>query len=207
MAEEPSLSYYLPIAGGRIIGFIPFPRVLVLCEMQSVSSRIWTRIAVFISYGDNDYTTGTSIHDTQFFYKLSTSSSSSKTNLMQKNPATVLNYREVFFNFWTSLISFIHTWSSCDQTNLAWSHLTINQVFSFKHGFSWTTSSKTCLRKASCDCLCLYIQPCCHYIIDNALCRYMWILWDIYIIILSILAEINHFPISTQFILNTRALL
>ena len=31
-AEEPSLSYYLPIAGGRIIGFIPFPRVLVLCE-------------------------------------------------------------------------------------------------------------------------------------------------------------------------------
>ena len=23
-AEEPSLSYYLPIAGGRIIGFIPF---------------------------------------------------------------------------------------------------------------------------------------------------------------------------------------
>ena len=51
MAEEPSVSYYLPIAGGRIIGF---PRVLVLCEMQSVSSRIWTRIAVFISYGDND---------------------------------------------------------------------------------------------------------------------------------------------------------
>ena len=29
--------------------------------MQSVSSRIWTRIAVFISYGDNDYTTGTSL--------------------------------------------------------------------------------------------------------------------------------------------------
>ena len=28
--------------------------------MQSVSSRIWTRMAVFISYGDNDYTTGTS---------------------------------------------------------------------------------------------------------------------------------------------------
>ena len=24
--------------------------------MQSVSSRIWTRIAVFISYGDNNYT-------------------------------------------------------------------------------------------------------------------------------------------------------
>ena len=54
------LPYYLPIAGGRIIGFIPFPRVLVLCEMQSVSSRIWTRVAMSISYDDNHYTTSTS---------------------------------------------------------------------------------------------------------------------------------------------------
>ena len=61
-AEEPSLSYYLPITGGRIIGFIPFPSVLVLWEMQTVSSRIWTRVAVSISYNDNHYTTGTSIH-------------------------------------------------------------------------------------------------------------------------------------------------
>ena len=38
--EEPSLPDYLSIAGGRIIGFIPFTRVLVLCEMRSVSSRI-----------------------------------------------------------------------------------------------------------------------------------------------------------------------
>ena len=38
--EEPSLPNYLPIAGGRVIGFIPFPRVLVLCEMSSVSFRI-----------------------------------------------------------------------------------------------------------------------------------------------------------------------
>ena len=58
MAEEPSLPYYLPIARGRIIGFIPFPRVLVLCEMQSVSSRIWTRIAMSISDDDNHYTMG-----------------------------------------------------------------------------------------------------------------------------------------------------
>ena len=28
--------------------------------MQSVSSRIWTRVAVSISYDDNRYTTGTS---------------------------------------------------------------------------------------------------------------------------------------------------
>ena len=50
----------LAIAGGRIIGFIPFPRVLVKCEMQSVTSRIWTRVAVSISYDDNHYTMGTS---------------------------------------------------------------------------------------------------------------------------------------------------
>ena len=29
--------------------------------MQSVSSRIWTRVAVCISYDNNDYTTGASI--------------------------------------------------------------------------------------------------------------------------------------------------
>ena len=33
-AEEHSLYFYLPIAEGRIIGFIPFPRVLMLSEMQ-----------------------------------------------------------------------------------------------------------------------------------------------------------------------------
>ena len=66
--EVPSLSYYLPIAGRRIIGFIPFPRILVRCEMQSVSSRIWTRVAVSISYDDNHYTTGTSSLSLFFFF-------------------------------------------------------------------------------------------------------------------------------------------
>ena len=60
-AEKPSLPYYLPIAGRRDIGYIPFPRVLVLCEMQSVSSRIWTRVAVSIFYDNNHYSTGTSL--------------------------------------------------------------------------------------------------------------------------------------------------
>ena len=59
-AEKPSLPHYLPIAGGRIIGFVPFPRVLVLCEMQSAASRIWTHVAVSISNDDNHYTTGAS---------------------------------------------------------------------------------------------------------------------------------------------------
>ena len=60
-AEEPSLPYYLPIAGRSIIEFIPFLRVLVLCEMKSTSSRIWTSVTVSISYNDNHYTTGTSL--------------------------------------------------------------------------------------------------------------------------------------------------
>ena len=59
-AEEPSLSYYLPIAGGWIIRFTSFLRVLVLCEMQLVSARIWTRVAVSISYDGKHYTMGTS---------------------------------------------------------------------------------------------------------------------------------------------------
>ena len=66
-AEELILPYYLPIAGGRIIGFIPFPRVFVLCEMQSISSRVWTRVAVSISYDDNHYTAGTTVEITDLF--------------------------------------------------------------------------------------------------------------------------------------------
>ena len=38
--------------------------------MQSVSSRIWTRVAVFISYDDNHYTTGTSNADSNWVYGL-----------------------------------------------------------------------------------------------------------------------------------------
>ena len=34
------MPYYLPLAGRRITGFIPLTRILVLCEMQSDSSRI-----------------------------------------------------------------------------------------------------------------------------------------------------------------------
>ena len=69
-AEEISLPYYLPIAGGRIIGFIPFPRVLVLCEMQSVLSRIWTRVTVSISFGNNHYTMGTFVIIASFLTQL-----------------------------------------------------------------------------------------------------------------------------------------
>ena len=96
MAEEPSLSYYLPIAGGRIIGFIPFPRVLVLCEMQSVSSRIWTRIAVFISYGDNDYTTGTSYLLIWYSMRLELTSCSQYFGHVKYNSAASTNQEQLW---------------------------------------------------------------------------------------------------------------
>ena len=51
-----------------MFGFIPFPRVLVLCEIQPVSSKIWTRVAVSISYDDNHYTTGTSLYIYIYIY-------------------------------------------------------------------------------------------------------------------------------------------
>ena len=40
----------------------------MLCEMQSVSSRIWTQVVVSISYDDNHYTSGTPL--LTYVYKL-----------------------------------------------------------------------------------------------------------------------------------------
>ena len=51
-----SSAYYFPIAEEIIFGCIPFLRVLVLCEMQTDSSRIWTLFTTFISYDYNHYT-------------------------------------------------------------------------------------------------------------------------------------------------------
>ena len=53
--KEHSLAYYSPLAGGRIIGIVPFPIVLAPCEMQAVSCRVWTRVAVSISFDDIHY--------------------------------------------------------------------------------------------------------------------------------------------------------
>ena len=62
MTKERSLPYYEPIAGRKIIGFIPFSRVLALCEIKLASSSIWTRVAVSISYDDKIYTAVISIN-------------------------------------------------------------------------------------------------------------------------------------------------
>ena len=58
--KEPSLPYSILIARWRIVGFIPFPKILALCEMQTALSRNWTLFAVFISYHSNHYSMGTS---------------------------------------------------------------------------------------------------------------------------------------------------
>ena len=53
-AKEPSLPYYLPADGGKIIAYIPFPKLLTLCEMQTASTVIWTRVTVSIFYDDSN---------------------------------------------------------------------------------------------------------------------------------------------------------
>ena len=50
--KELSLSYYLPIAAGEDMDLC-LSRELARSEMQTASSRIWTRIACSISYHDN----------------------------------------------------------------------------------------------------------------------------------------------------------
>ena len=60
--KEHSLPYYAPIAGRRIIRLIPFPMVLLPCEMWIVSSRIWTKVTLSISNDGNHYTTNSSTY-------------------------------------------------------------------------------------------------------------------------------------------------
>ena len=63
--------------------------------MQSVSSRIWTRVAVFISYDDENYTTGTSIFMKIVLFQtiqfMISSQFSCKYSLIMKN-ISVLSY-------------------------------------------------------------------------------------------------------------------
>ena len=53
--KNSSLPYYLAEAGGRIGGFMLFPRVSALSEMQRASSMIWTRVVGLFSCDDNHY--------------------------------------------------------------------------------------------------------------------------------------------------------
>ena len=55
-AKEPRLPHYLPLVGRRIVKFIPFPRVSVLCQTEIASFRIRTRVTVSISFDGDHYT-------------------------------------------------------------------------------------------------------------------------------------------------------
>ena len=57
--KEPSIPYYLLIAGERIVRFILFPRLFAQCEMQTASFRIWTQVAESIIHDNNCYSTKT----------------------------------------------------------------------------------------------------------------------------------------------------
>ena len=54
--KEPNLPCYLLFAWRRIIRFILFSSITVLCGMQSAASRIGTCVTVSISYYYNHYT-------------------------------------------------------------------------------------------------------------------------------------------------------
>ena len=72
--KEPSLPNYLSIASVRRVRCMPFPRVLMLCEMQTILSRIWTQIDMFISKNDGHYITITSnIYQSELFFIWSSS--------------------------------------------------------------------------------------------------------------------------------------
>ena len=77
--KEPCLFNYSSIAGGRIVGCIPFPRSLARCEIQTASSRFRTRVTISISNDDNHYTMGASIiHSSIISFSLQELQKSSK---------------------------------------------------------------------------------------------------------------------------------
>ena len=53
--------YYLPIAGERRGGFMPFPKLFVQSKMSTVWFTIWTCFTKSILYNDNCYSTNVSI--------------------------------------------------------------------------------------------------------------------------------------------------
>ena len=57
--KEPSLPYYLPKAEEKIVWSITSSRILVLWEIQTALSRIWTGVTMPISIDNNYNTTDT----------------------------------------------------------------------------------------------------------------------------------------------------
>ena len=55
--KSPVCPIILPIGWGRIVGFIPFPKILELCKIKTAPCRIWTQFHVSISYNNIHNTT------------------------------------------------------------------------------------------------------------------------------------------------------
>ena len=51
-----SQTYYFVIAGGKIVKFIHFTRILARCENQTALSRVWSLVAASIFNNGNNYT-------------------------------------------------------------------------------------------------------------------------------------------------------
>ena len=66
--KDPSLPYFLHINQRRIVGFIPFPKELALYELQTASSRIWTRVVMSIFYDNNHYAMGMCVYIYIYIY-------------------------------------------------------------------------------------------------------------------------------------------
>ena len=66
--KEPSLPYYLLIAGER--EQLSFPRALAQNETQIALTRVWTQVANFISYNDK-CSSSSNIKISQFKYTVS----------------------------------------------------------------------------------------------------------------------------------------
>ena len=129
--------------------------------MQPVSSRIWTRVAVFISYDDNDYTTGTSkmkveviiLIFTYFNFPLKSTRTAKSTILQVLFFAFIISsvrLTEIRLSVYIS-ISQRSLWVSLSRTD-AWFclyHLFIWSKLNFLHNTQWITPPKQ-------SCLVLY---------------------------------------------------
>ena len=73
----------------------------MLCEMQSVRFRIWTRVAVSLSCDDNHYTTGTSL--------LSVRNELETRTDCNINPSSPLDHSSISFTSWLGVAQLLVT--------------------------------------------------------------------------------------------------
>ena len=91
-------SQVLP-TGRRIIGFIPLIWRLALCKRQTLSSTIWTRFTVSISYNGNHYTTNASVQR-HFFLKTDCSTKARELNFFLSFSLSIY----IYFFSWNRLM-------------------------------------------------------------------------------------------------------